>query len=265
MSQSIYLRATMRKQSGFNFFQFLFFAVVMSLFILQASAEICSTNNYALCSHANCECLNENGESGSCESYDFSNPGSNSGWARCTCPIVKNMLGDIAYNTNFATLDCDTLDHPQESENGNPFPNFTYLKGKKAEVYSTYSYGDSLDSHKFGTLKNASLMICDSPDLMTLCLDMPCTVGENGDVAECYCQNASLKPDKGCQADGSCQLTVWNTLGGECKQANCNPGSNHVWSAAYIPQTLEGINDLYNDIASIKPGFADLASYCANN
>jgi len=255
----------MKNQSGVSFFQFLFFTVIMSLSTHQsyAEAKICSNNDYALCSHANCECLNDSGKLGSCDLYDSTDP--DSGWARCTCPIVKHT-DDIDYNTNFATLDCDTLAHPQEeSDDGNSFPNFDYLKGKKVEIYSTYSYGDSLDSHKFGTLKNASLMICDSPDLMTLCLDMPCTVGEDGDVAECYCQNASLRPDKGCQDKGTCQLTVWNTLGGECNQAQCNPGNNHVWSAAYIPQTLQGINGLYNQISSIKPGFADLASYCANN
>lgn len=246
-----------------------FLAGVFSLFMMFSvslvQANICSENDYALCSHANCECLDENGVVGSCELYDFKNPGSSKGWARCTCPIVKHTEGDVAYNSNFATLDCDTLNDPQNSKNGNAFPAYPYLVDKKVEVYSAYSYGDSLDSRQFGTLANASLMVCDKPQLMTLCLDMPCTVGPDGDVAHCYCQNAPAANEKGCQENDNCSLTVWNTLGGECDQDNCDPGKNRVWSAAYIGQTLQGINDLYNHISSEVPGFKDIAGYCPNN
>ena len=105
-------------------------------------------------------------------------------------------------------------------------------------------------------------MICDDPKIMTLCLDMPCTVGENGDVAECYCQNTRTKPADQCLLNHTCKLTVWNTLGGQCDQGNCDPGAGRVWSAAYVPQTVQGIIDLYQDITSKDPAFTDRAEYC---
>ncbi len=233
-------------------------------------AKICDTNDYALCSHANCVCLDEFGKEGPCEAFDFKqqdNPDQPKlkGWARCTCPVVKNTLGNVAYNSNFTTLDCDTLAEPQTSDQGNPFPEFVYLRKQNPQVYSTYSYGDSLNNDQFGTLNNASLMVCDQPKLMTLCLDMPCTVNENGDTADCYCQNAPVAPAKDCKNNGRCTQTVWNTLGGGCDRQQCDPGEHRVWSAAYLPQTLEGINDLYNHISSEVPGFSDLASYCTND
>ncbi len=211
-------------------------------------ALVCADNNYALCSHANCECLGEDGSPGACEEYQ----GTDAGWASCKCPLVKtgNSGDEIAYNANFATLDCAEREQPGAA--GTAFPGFVQQTTPK--VYSTYSFGDSLPGKLYGTLNDAKLIICDQPELMTLCLDMPCTYDEQG-VATCYCQNVSVS---------KCPSGGWNTLGAKCDQGRCDPGDDRVWSAACIGQTLDGIasNTIYIR-QYLDAEFSDIPAYCA--
>jgi hypothetical protein len=234
--------------------------------LLSPADQVCTNNDYALCSHADCQCLDEDGNEGDCEMYDFNNPDTSlKGWAQCTCPVVKHSA-DIAYNANYATLGCDILNHPQDLA-GNPFPPFARLKDKKVDVYSTYSYGDSLNNHNYGTLKNAQLIVCDQPKRQTLCLDMPCTLSEDGKVAECYCQNAAaLVAAQSCQTGQICPpQTMWNTLSNACDTNNCDPGDDKIRSAAYIYQTMIAIAGLYQVISGKDPSFKNVPGYCRND
>lgn len=218
-----------------------------------SSGLICSDNDYALCSHANCQCLDEDGKPGDCDIYQ----GTDTGWAQCTCPVVKtgNTGKNIAYNANFATLDCEELAEPSAS--GTAFP--SYVEKTEPKVYSTYSFGDSLNNNLYGTKDNASLMVCDQPNMMTLCLDMPCTINENGD-ASCYCQNVVVDTtDPG----NACSGGSWNTLGGDCSLSSCDPGKNRVWSAACLDQTLSGIAALTVSIRyDLDQKIVDMPEYC---
>ncbi len=225
-----------------------------------ASKLVCSKNDYALCSHANCDCLSAEGKTHSkCELYS---KGSDAGWAKCECPVVHtaNTGDNAAYNPNFATLGCKELENP--SENGTAFPG--YVTQKIADVYSTYSFGDSLNGNLYGTRSDAELIVCDSPKIMTLCLDMPCTVDKNG-IATCYCQNVKVNTlPQTCESGQPCPpQTSWNTLGADCDQSQCDPGTNKVWSAAFINQTVAGIHDLTEYIHKHgNPSFSDSPQYC---
>ena len=193
----------------------------------ELTGEVCSHNSYALCSSARCECLDHDGNPGACETYT----GTDRGWAKCDCPIVLPVGRDArgaAYNANFGELACDERAVPS---NTGLFP--TYVDQAVASVYSEYSFGDSLASNSFGTKDSASLMVCDSPSLMTLCLDMPCTIDNETGNAICYCQNVSVKT-----TDGN---LPWNTLGGDCEQDNCRLKTGMIWSAALVPQTVQAI------------------------
>lgn len=193
---------------------------------------VCSHNAYALCSSAKCECLDKDGNPGSCEEYI----GTDRGWAKCDCPIVYPVGRDArgaAYNANFGELTCSERKKPTRE---GLFP--TYIDQKIASVYSEYSFGDSLAGDSFGTKDAASLMVCDSPSLMTDCLDMPCTIDEKTGNAVCYCQNTSVATENG--------NDPWNTLGGMCDQENCNLEEGYIWSAALVPQTVQGIMSIDN-------------------
>jgi len=245
--------------------------LILLIFVSTATAQnntspldqVCSNNDYALCSHANCTCLDEEGKEGECDMYDFNNPeSSGKGWAMCECPVVKHS-SNLAYNFNYATLGCDVLDDPHNKP-GNSLPPFDYLKDKKVDVYSTYSYGDSLNNHNFGTLKDAELIICDEPKRQTLCLDMPCTLSEDGKVAECYCQNteAEQQPQE-CAIDTFCpKQTMWNTLTNDCNTDFCDPGKGQIRSAAYVYQTMLAIGALHVSINQKIPGFKQVPRYC---
>ena len=67
--------------------------------------QICSSNDYALCSHAQCDCIDENGSPGPCVT---------GGLAQCKCPVVKSDssnddLQTQAYNNNFKRCRVDRL------------------------------------------------------------------------------------------------------------------------------------------------------------
>ncbi len=230
---------------------FTLFSYAQSAPMDSGSGTVCSTNNYALCSHAVCDCLKPDGSTGPCEEYV---EGTDTGWAQCTCPEVKTgQTGEkAAYNANFATLSCDERETPTAS--GTHFPKFAHQD--VPYIYSSYSLGDSLPGNVDGTLDSAELIICDQPDLMALCLDMPCSKDKHGQVT-CYCQNVNAQ---------NCATDSWNTLGGNCDQGNCNPGSNKVWSAACIGQTVEGMvmNSVYIR-EYLEPDFIDFPQYCSVN
>jgi hypothetical protein len=220
------------------------------------NSYVCQQNDYALCSHAKCTCLDENGKEGACNEYSSSNENQNIGWSRCECPkIIQSQLSSNSpYKANFATLDCNELENP--SSNGTAFPSF--VSQQVADVYSTYSFGDSLPGTKFNTKNSAQLKLCDSQALMALCLDMPCETKliDGKQVTTCYCQNVALS---------GCQSASWNTLGTQCKTAQCNPGDNKVWSASCVTDTLAGISDLYVYIRNnIDKEFTDIPRYCPN-
>ncbi len=219
------------------------------------AGPVCSNNDYALCSHAACQCLDDDGNPGECKEYQ----GTDAGWAVCDCPVVKtgNTGENVAYDANFATLDCQERANPTSA--GTAFP--TYVETTAPKIYSTYSFGDSLNNGLYGTLNDASLMVCDSPDMMTLCLDMPCRIDESG-RAICYCQNVSINPNN---PNSVCPGGGWNTLGGNCEQGNCDPGKNKIWSAACIDQTLVGIADNTVYIRyNLDNDFTDMPKYCSN-
>ena len=210
---------------------------------------ICSTNDYALCSHAKCECLDENGGAGNCSTYS----GTDRGWSRCTCPVVisdhKNT--DSLYNANFGNLDCSERETPALP---GLFPTFVARPGSNssepfpADVYSEYSFGDSLAGDHFGTLDSAKMLKCDAPESMALCLDMPCLLNPDG-TATCYCQNVAT--------DGA----QWNTLGGDCDSGKCKPDSGKIWSAALLEQTLPAIG-LIGATQNLTIGTTGMPAYC---
>ena len=220
----------------------------------QSSSGVCSGNNYALCSHAKCQCLDENGKKGDCVPYKFTGDIAQ-GWAKCDCPVVKAdiLQSNSLYAANFGTLSCEERKNPtpiERSELGS-FP--PYVNKTTADVYSEYSFGDSLPNDDFGTLDNASLMVCRQPILMTLCLDMPCEIGEDG-RADCYCQNVTTQ-------DYAIKHK-WNTLGGGCgNPKSCFTQEGEIWSAALVKQTTAGIEAIANyQIENI--GTTDLPNYC---
>ncbi len=217
---------------------------------VENSGEVCGDNPYALCSHAKCECLKSDGTPGECKEYE---KGTDTGWSVCTCPVVTPVERGLTknYDANFANLSCE--ERRQPTSEGTPFPGF--VDQQVADVYSTYSLGDSLPGDYFDTLDSAQLIICDAPKLMTLCLNMPCTTDESGKTV-CYCQNVSIN---------DCPSGRWNTLGGDCDQSHCDLGKKHIWSAACIGQTVEGMvmNSVYIR-EYISPEFTDFPKYCSN-
>jgi hypothetical protein len=224
------------------------------------NSYVCQDNDYALCSHARCKCLNENGDEGECKEYKY-NPNEQSsenrdiGWSSCECPkIIQSKLDKIpAYKANFASLDCAELENP--STNGTAFP--SYVGHQSADVYSTYSFGDSLPGDIFKTKNSAKFQLCDTQPLMALCLDMPCKteLKDGEEVTTCYCQNIPLT---------SCDSGAWNTLGAECKTDKCYPGENQVWSAACVTKTLGGVSDLFVYIRkNLDKEFTDIPAFCS--
>ncbi|MEM7357767.1 MAG: hypothetical protein AAF431_01565 [Pseudomonadota bacterium] len=213
-----------------------------------STGSVCFNNDYALCSHAQCECIDEEGQPGNCTA---------DGLAKCTCPIVRNQQNDnreletAAYNANYGILrSCDERANPQLTD---VLPKFVNNGTVAADVYSEYSYGDSLASRQFGTKSSAQLMICTNNPLMTDCLDAPCIVNDEG-VAICYCKNTQLFAD---------QIAIpWNTVGGDCQPQNCDLGEAKVWSAAYVQGTQVAIDAIQKDLLEFSGKFVSEPSYC---
>jgi len=207
----------------------------------QPQFSICDDNPYALCSHALCECLGQDGNPGPCE-YHFKDKENNRGsrgdigWSRCTCPVVAtgNTGADAAYNANFANASLDCSERRQPTTAGTQFP--TYVQQKIPNVYSTYSFGDSLPGKLYRTMADGKLLDCGEP-MMALCLDMPCTTDADGKTV-CYCQNVALAS---CSSTGS-----WNTLSPDCAKSRCREGQNdsRVWSGACVADTEGAIAQL---------------------
>lgn len=206
---------------------------------------VCSTNDYAMCSHAQCDCIDESGAPGACVM---------GGLAQCTCPVVINDssaddLQTKAYNNNFGLLrSCKERTSPKDTA---VLPAFVNDGTAVPDVYSEYSYGDSIEGNKFATLSSAELMICKDLPMMADCLDAPCIVGDDG-IATCYCRNATLVINQ--------KAVPWNTVGGDCDQSNCDLGNDRVWSAAYIEGTksaIAAISVMLDDDKQMQP------SYCA--
>ncbi|GAA6137073.1 hypothetical protein NBRC116583_08200 [Arenicella sp. 4NH20-0111] len=228
---------------------FLVSLISSSVAIAQDSAVgVCSNNDYALCSHAQCQCIDDDGKPGAC---------TEDGLAQCECPVVRhqdnieNSLDKATYNSNYGVLrSCDERANPQLT---NVLPNFANDGTVAPDVYSEYSYGDSLNGRQFGTKSSAKLMICPDLPLMTDCLDAPCTIDDNG-VATCYCINTQLTINQ--------KIIPWNTVGGGCQPQNCDLGGTKVWSAAYVQGTQIAIDAIQKNLSELGQSFVSEPSYC---
>lgn len=229
----------------------------------QNSGLVCTNNDYALCSHANCGCVDENGDATDCQPYDKSTPNKPASWARCECPIVETS--NTAYMANYASplLTCDQREKPNEENSIYKLPSF--VQGETTDIYSTYSFGDSLPDELFGTDAFDKGLICDSPKYFTDCLNMACYIPDGGDMAVCYCKNTPvagvqttysnpLEVTAFQQFEVTCPSLSWNTFGGECDDDNCNFGgdSTKIWSGACIDDTMAAMADIYAAIRVLK-------------
>ena len=236
-------------------------------YVLSSGGLVCTNNDYALCSHARCGCFDEDGNATDCEAYDpnkssADNPAAS--WAQCDCPIVKNSgnLGST-YDANYASADLSCTQRKLGESSEFQLPPF--VKGKKTEVYSTYSFGDSLPDSSFATKNAAKSLVCNSPgeaaggSLFTDCLSMACYIPEGAEHAVCYCKNTSTE---------TCQSVAWNTFGGDCSSGNCKTGTQadpqRIWSAACIDDTVGAIADVFaaTRISGLAPNFKMLPAYC---
>lgn len=206
---------------------------------------VCFNNDYALCSHARCQCVDANGDPGPC----IQNGGTDKaeGWSVCSCPIVKTGQ-EISYSANLGAKPC-----PERTPVPvGPFPPFAPLGPEVELLRSQYSLGDALSNTPYGkgTLNEGKMMVCDpaqgqgpsvNPALFAECLDMPCIADAESGRATCYCVNQLSE-------DATGKIVPWNTFGGDCGPNACDPGDGYVWSAATVDVTKPASDELISEI-----------------
>ena len=248
----------MPKLKYINIVIYTIFSLVSSMTAVAQGGLVCTNNNYALCSHSACGCFDEENNPIDCIEYPAQEgseanqqPASPGAWSRCSCSVVENS--GTVYDANYAASDltCDMRKNPSLAS---PYslPDFVL---EETDIYSTYSFGDSIANNKFDTKSSERGLICDSTSLFADCLNMACYIPEGETGATCYCKNQSIN---------SCQSLAWNTFGGECDGKKCALGTKAVWSAACINDTMSAMADVFAEIRTtgLAPNYKMIPAYC---